>query len=62
MYGHESTTSDRNLVESKKTGKMRWSLTMLVVLAVCFWLGSGVLRNCKEITGYIQSCALGRNL
>lgn len=45
MYGHESTTSDRNLVESKTTGKMWWSLTMLVLLAVCFWLGSGVVST-----------------
>jgi len=42
------TTSNRNLVESKRTGKMRWSVTMLLPLVVCVLLGSDVLGTARS--------------
>lgn len=45
MDGHGSMNGDKNLVESKRTGRMGWSVTILLLLAVCFWLGSGVLST-----------------
>ena len=42
------TTSNRNLVESNRTGKIRWSVTMLLPLVVCVLLGSGVLGTARS--------------
>ena len=48
MSGHGLMTNNRNLIESNRTGKMRWSVTMLLPLAVCVLLGSGVLGTARS--------------
>lgn len=48
MYGHGLMTSDRKLVESKTARKMRWSAMILLPVAACLWLGSGVLRTARS--------------
>lgn len=48
MYNNGLTVNDGKLVESKRTGKVPWSVTMFLSLVVCAWLGSEVLSTAQS--------------
>jgi len=48
MSEHGLTTSNGNLVESSRTGKMPRSVTMFLSLVACVWLGTSALSTAQS--------------